>query len=94
VQTKDINVTHDLKRKRFEIKIDTSTAELAYYINGDVIVFTHTGVPPALAGQGIGSMLVKAGLKYARENNLKIESTCWFVSGYIDRHPEFQDLVA
>lgn len=93
MQTKDTNVIHDLKRKRFEIKIDAHTAELAYYINGDIIVFTHTGVPPALEGQGIGSLLVKTGLQYAKENNLKVESTCWFVSRYIDRHPDFQDPV-
>jgi len=93
VQTKDINVIHSVERKQFEIHIDSHTAELAYYLNGNVIVFTHTGVPSALEGQGLGSLLVKAGLQYARDNNLKVESMCWFVSGYIERHPEVQDLV-
>ncbi len=91
--TKDLNVIHNIERKQFEIYIDSHIAELAYYRNGNVIIFTHTGVPSALGGQGIGSMLVKTGLQYAMDNNLKVESLCWFVSGYIDRHPEFQDLV-
>jgi predicted GNAT family acetyltransferase len=93
VQITEFNVVHNVERKQFEVNIASYVAELAYYINGNVIVFTHTGVPSALEGQGVGSKLVKAGLHYARENKLKVESTCWFVSGYINRHPEVQDLV-
>ncbi len=93
MQITEFNVVHNVERKQFEVNIASYMAELAYYINGNVIVFTHTGVPSALEGQGVGSKLVKAGLQYARENKLKVESTCWFVSGYINRHPEVQDLV-
>jgi predicted GNAT family acetyltransferase len=93
MQVNEVNIIHNIERKQFEIHIDSHIAELAYYINWNVITFTHTGVPSALEGQGIGSKLVKAGLQYARDNNLKVESMCWFVSGYIDRHPEVKDLV-
>lgn len=90
--TSEINIMHNMEQKQFEIHIDSHIAELTYYINGNIITFTHTGVPSALEGQGIGSKLVKAGLQYARVNNLKVKSMCWFVSGYIERHPEVQDL--
>ena len=93
MQITGLNVIHDVERKQFEIHIDSQIAELAYYLNGNTIIFTHTGVPSALEGQGIGSKLVKTGLQYARDNNLKVESMCWFVSGYIERHPEIQDLI-
>ncbi len=92
MQTTDLNIIHNTKQGQFEIRIDACVAELAYYIKGNAIVFTHTGVPSMLEGQGIGSKLVKAGLQYARDNNLKVESICWFVSGYIERHPEVQEL--
>ena len=92
MQATDINIIHNTKRNQFEVRIDAYVAELAYYIKGNVIVFTHTGVPSMLEGQGIGSKLVKAGLQYARDNTLKVESMCWFVSGYLERHPEVQDL--
>ena len=88
-----LNVTHNTDKNRFEVQIDSLTAELVYRLNGNVILFLHTGVPPALEGRGIGSLLVKTGLQYAREKNLKVQSLCWFVSGYIERHSEFQDLV-
>jgi predicted GNAT family acetyltransferase len=61
---------------------------LNYYLSGGVIVFTHTGVPSALEGRGIGSALVRAGLEFARKNNLKVKSLCWFVDKYMRRHPE------
>ncbi len=92
MQAKNLSVVHNAEKKRFEIQIDSHTAELTYFLNGDIIVFTHTGVPSALEGRGIGSLLVKTGLQYARDNHLKVQTLCWFVSGYMDRHPEFQDL--
>ena len=94
MQTSELHVIHNAEKKRFEIQVDSYTAVLAYLLNGNIIVFTHTGVPPELEGRGIGSLLVKTGMQYAKEHNLKVNSLCWFVSGYIERHPEFQDLVA
>lgn len=88
-----ILVIHNPNRQRFEAQVDGQTAELNYYLDGGAVVFTHTGVPPILEGRGIGSMLVKSGLEYARENNLKVRALCWFVSGYIQRHEEYQGLV-
>jgi uncharacterized protein len=85
-----LQVIHLPEQGRFEIHADGSIAELAYILSSSTITFTHTGVPPALEGQGVGSKLVKAGLEYARENGLKIRSLCWFVDGYLKRHPEYQ----
>ena len=94
MQTSGLHVIHNAEKKRFEIQVDSYTAVLAYLLNGNIIVFTHTGVPPELEGRGIGSLLVKTGMQYAKEHNLNVNSLCWFVSGYIERHPEFQDLLA
>jgi predicted GNAT family acetyltransferase len=66
---------------------------LNYIMMGDLITFTHTGVPSAIEGRGIGSKLVETGLNYARENGLRVRSTCWFVSKYIRHNPEYQDLL-
>jgi uncharacterized protein len=84
----NLEVIHNQSQKRFEIQLDSHLAELTYYLQGDTIIFTHTGVPPALEGRGIGSLLVKAGLQYAADNKLKVRSQCWFVDKYIQRHPE------
>lgn len=86
-------VIHDVDARRFKIVVDHHTAVLDYRKDEGAILFLHTGVPPALEGQGIGGRLVKAGLEYARENHLKVRSLCWFVDGYIARHPEYQAIL-
>ena len=86
-------VTHNTDKNRFEISLDGHLAVLNYMLKGNIIIFTHTGVPPAIGNRGLGSRLVETGLNYARENGLKARSTCWFVSKYIRRHPEYQDLL-
>jgi len=88
-----ISVIHNTEKKSFEVEVKGHTAELNYHLRDGLIIFTHTGVPSALEGQGIGSLLVKAGLEYARQNGLKVRALCWFVDGYIQRHAEYQDLV-
>ena len=86
-------VEHNTERNRFEMSVDGHLAVLNYILKGDIIIFTHTGVPPAIGNRGLGSKLVETGLNYARENRLKVRSTCWFVSKYIRLHPEYQDLL-
>jgi len=83
-----LNVVHNEAAHRFEIQLESQMAELTYILQDDKIKFTHTGVPSEWEGRGIGSMLVKAGLQYAWEKDLKVEALCWFVSKYIQRHPE------
>lgn len=86
-------VTHNSEDHRFEMTVDGHLAVLNYILKGEIIIFTHTGVPPAIGYRGLGSKLVETGLNYARENGLKVRSTCWFVSKYIRRHKEYQDLL-
>ncbi len=60
----------------------------------DKIVIDHTEVDESLQGEGIGNDLVEAGVKFARENNLKIVATCPFAKKVIDETPEFQDVLS
>jgi predicted GNAT family acetyltransferase len=92
-QTTDLNVQHNPDSSRFYIQSEDHTAVLEYIQQGDTITFTHTGVPSALEGRGIGSQLARAGLDYARQKGLSVVPLCWFVAGYIKRHTEYQDLV-
>jgi predicted GNAT family acetyltransferase len=58
-----------------------------------VLELIHTEVPEPLSGRGIASRLAHAALVYARENGLRVIPTCPFVRSYLERHPEFQELV-
>ena len=91
--TKNIPVIHNPEEQRFELTLDGHLAVLEYTLAGKTILFTHTGVPPEISRNNTGIQLVEAGLAYARGNGLRVRSKCWFVSKYLRRHPEYQELV-
>lgn len=79
---------------RYELTVDGQLAIAAYDRREGALVFTHTQVPEALEGQGVGSGLVKPALADARARNLKVVPLCEFVAAYMEHHPEDQDLLA
>ncbi|MBX3593519.1 GNAT family N-acetyltransferase [Sphingomonas sp.] len=81
-------------RHRFEIEVEGHTAHADYTIDDGVITFTHTLVPPALEGRGIASRLIRHALGDARARGLKVVPQCPFVAAYIEKHPEWADLLA
>ncbi|WP_033341842.1 GNAT family N-acetyltransferase [Catenuloplanes japonicus] len=80
---------------RFEIVVDDKVAGFAAYrVRDDAIVFTHTEVDPAFEGQGLGSKLAAGALDAVRARGGAVVPRCAFIKSYIDRHPEYQDLLA
>ena len=79
---------------RYELAVEGVVAIAAYQHSGDVLMFTHTAVPDALEGRGIGSRLVKGALEDVRAKGLTIVPACSFVAAYVEQHPEVTDLVA
>jgi hypothetical protein len=89
----DLSVAHNPAQSRFEVVMDGETAVLDYQLDGDVIAFVHTGVPPAIDNRGIGTALVRTGLDYAEEHGLRVRPICVFVESFIEEHEEYQHLV-
>lgn len=90
----DFVVVNDEAFGRFQTVVDGYAAELIYRVNGDRMVITHTGVPPAVEGRGIGSALVRAAVEEASARDLTIVPLCPFVGAWLDRHPETKVKVA
>jgi uncharacterized protein len=84
----DDGVWHNEHESRFETTINGKTAVLEYEKQGNVISFTHTGVPKQLEGRGIGTKLCAAGVAYANAHKLKINAVCWFVARYLAKLPK------
>lgn len=79
---------------RFEVQSGNNTAVLTYELQDGILVLSDTQVPQAMEGKGIGSALAKAGLEYARKNGLHVIVQCPFVASYVQRHPEYEDLIS
>ena len=87
-------VADNQAKRRFELEEGGSTAFVTYVLDGDRMTLAHTIVPLEVEGRGVGSRLVRGALDAARERGLSIVPQCSFVRGYIERHSEYQDLVA
>ena len=82
------------EHRRFEIDLgDGSLAIAEYTLPKGKIMFTHTEVPTAHEGKGIGTALIRAGLDAARERHLQVVPICPFFAAYMKRHAEVQDLL-
>jgi len=89
----EIEIVDIPEKRRFEAVVDGRTAFVDYRRRGDTIFLTHTEVPPALEGRGIGSALARYSLDYARANSLKVVPICPFIASYMRENPEYSDLV-
>ena len=79
---------------RFELDAEGHVAFSEYKRAGGVVEILHTEVPPELGGKGVGSRLVRGLLDLVRAEGSKVRPRCPFVRGYIEKHAEYQDLVA
>jgi predicted GNAT family acetyltransferase len=88
-------VTDAPEDSRYEIRDgDRLLGMAAYQRRGDQVVFTHTEVDSDTEHSGLGSTLVRAALDDVRSKGGTVVAHCSFVRGWIERHPEYQDLVA
>jgi predicted GNAT family acetyltransferase len=87
-------VTHDISRQRFEAQADGVVAFLSYRHEAARVLLEHTYVPDELRGRGVAGALVRAALEEARQQGWRIVPRCSFVADFIQRNPEFADLVA
>ena len=89
------SLLHNAAAHRFEYRIGEHTAYIAYEVFPQgVLQLTHTEVPAALGGQGIGSALVRDVLQYIEQEHLTIVPACPFIRNYIQHHTEWASLIA
>ena len=81
-------------QSRFELPVDGHVAFSQYQRAPGTITFLHTEVPKELEGRGIGSRLARGALELVRAEGLRVVPKCPFIAGFIQKHPEFQNLLA
>ena len=94
MDTEPLLIRDNPERHRFEIDLGDGTFAIAEYtLRPGKIMFTHTEVPKAHEGKGIGTTLIRFALDAARERGLKVIPICPFFAAYMQKHAEVQDLL-
>ncbi|MDZ4766632.1 MAG: GNAT family N-acetyltransferase [Chloroflexota bacterium] len=87
-----LNVVHNPDASRFEVRLGDDLAVIEYkMVDGD-IAFTHTEVPPAFEGMGVGAKLAQVALDYAQAEGMTVQALCPFVNSYVKRHAAYQPI--
>ena len=87
--------TNDRPQNRFELAVDGELAAWVDYELADgVIALNHTEVLPAFRGRGLAGDVVAYALAHAQIGKVRVVPKCSFVAAFIERNPEYQDLVA
>jgi len=88
-------VIHNSDENRYEIHVDGILAGFTQaFEDGDIVTFPHTEILDQFEGQGLASELVTQALDDVRVRGKQIVATCPYVSKFIDRHPDYKDLLA
>lgn len=91
----DIRVVDNPAARRYELQLDGAVAGvIGYALGDDAITLFHTEVDPSYEGQGLGAQLVSGALDDIRARGLRMIPLCPFVRSYLERHPEYANLVA
>jgi predicted GNAT family acetyltransferase len=89
VQVRDLPEEH-----RYHALVDGKVAGVIFYRDaGDDRIMRHTEVATAFEGKGVGSALARAALDDVRAKGKQVRPNCPFVASWIERHPDYRDLV-
>jgi len=88
--SQNIEVHHDKVGRKFTIDVEGhDTAFLKYtQLSSDSVDMYTTVVPTSLEGRGIAKLLANQAFQFARENKLSMKLSCWYLAGYLQRHPQ------
>ena len=92
----EVDVRNNPAENRYEAWLGDELAGFATYeLRDAIIVFVHTEVDDDSEGEGVGSALARAALDdVRRDGELQVVAKCPFIKGWIERHPDYQDLLA
>jgi predicted GNAT family acetyltransferase len=89
-----VTVHDHLTEFRYEARLGSTLAgTTGYELTDSKIIFTHTVVAEGFEGQGVGGALARFALDDARSRGLRVRPDCPFIRRWIERHPEYADLV-
>jgi len=87
-------VTDNAAKRRFELEEQGQLAFADYTRRDGVLSIPHVEAAEGLRGTGAAGRLMEGMLAIVRERGLKVRPICPYAVAFIQRRPEFHDLVA
>jgi quinol monooxygenase YgiN/predicted GNAT family acetyltransferase len=92
--TLDVVVRDNPESQTYDAMVgDEIAGTMLYEHEGPRLVLTHTAVQPRFQHHGLATTLIAAALDDIRSQGKKVTILCPTVTAFIDRHPEYADLV-
>lgn len=89
-----VKIHHDEPARRFAADVERGEAVVDYeLIDGDTLDLRRTFVSDELRGEGLAGQVVQYALDWARHHDKKIVASCPYVGKFLERNPEYDDLV-
>jgi uncharacterized protein len=87
-------VTVSKEADRFTVAVDGKTVGFTEYTDeSGSRVFPHTEVDQEFGGRGLATIVIGEAVAQTKAEGLRIVPMCPTVKAYIDKHPEYADLV-
>ena len=90
----ELDIRLDRDQGRFHTVVEAQTCVLNFTLDDDVVSMDYVGVPRAVGGRGIAGALTRHALDWAAAQDLKVRARCPYVARWIERHPDYQELLA
>ncbi|MEL1135021.1 GNAT family N-acetyltransferase [Desulfitobacterium sp. THU1] len=69
-------------------------AEMTFVPSGEhLLIIDETHVGEELSGQGVGKLLLKELVAWARRENIKIKPLCPYAKAQMEKNPEYHDMI-
>ncbi len=94
--TKTSDVQHQTSERGGEFTIQRDAervADMTYRTTApSTIVIDHTFVDPSLRGTGAGMKLMNTLVRWARDNNIRVQATCSYALAMFEKHEGLRDV--
>lgn len=90
----DDPIIHNSDERLFRTDVEDHRCELRYSFHDASVSFDSVRVPDAVGGRGIAGRLTRHALDWARSEGLPVHPACPYVASWIQRHPDYADLLA
>lgn len=86
-------IINDTQGNRFVFEVEGYEVYVLYAEDKETLDLYSTYTPPELRGKGLAEKVVLAAFDYAKEKNLIVIPSCWYVRRFLEKNTEYQDQV-